>query len=175
MISDPDEILDLVDEKDEIIGEVKKSEANSDPKLIHREIRIVIFDSQNRILLQQRSFKKKKYPGYWALTAGHVLKGLAPRRAAHKELMEELGFDLELKFLYKRLVSTDGERHFAYCYIGKYSGQEIKIDSDEVEQVKFFTKDDFMREHYDLWSKIEMTDDKLDFDLVMDFWDGKLK
>ena len=85
-----DELLDLVNEKDEVIGEVWKSEANSNPKLIHREILVYVFDDQNRMLLQQRSFTKKVYPGQWAETcAGHIGKGEKPKIAAYRELSEE--------------------------------------------------------------------------------------
>ena len=37
----PDEILDLVDKNDKIIGEIVRAEANSDPKLFHREVGVL--------------------------------------------------------------------------------------------------------------------------------------
>ena len=53
-----DELLDLVNEKDEVIGEVWKSVAHKDPTKIHREVAIVVFNNKSEVLLQQRSFKK---------------------------------------------------------------------------------------------------------------------
>lgn len=50
-----EEILDLVDENDEVIGKVGKSEANSDLKLIHREIGVLIYDGRKRVLFNKRS------------------------------------------------------------------------------------------------------------------------
>lgn len=138
-----EEILDLVDESDEIIGEVLKSVANSHPSKIHREILVCIFDDKNRMLMQQRSFKKKVYPGYWAEScAGHVAKGENPEESAHRELMEELGFDTPLTFMEKRLLRFLNETHFAYCFLGKYNGEEIIIQKDEIEEVKFVEKAD---------------------------------
>lgn len=138
-----DELLDLVNENNEIIGEVWKSKANNDPKLIHREILVYLFDKENRLLMQQRSFKKKVYPGVWAETAsGHVGKGEDPEAAAHRELIEEMGFDTELKFFIKRILRYPNETHISYCYKGIYKGEKIEFQKEEVEQTRFTTKDE---------------------------------
>lgn len=139
-----EEILDLVNEKDEVIGEVLKSKANSDPKLIHREVMVYIFDEKYRFLVQQRSWNKKVYPGIWAESAaGHIGKGEIPEAAAHRELKEEMGFDVPLKFIQKRLNKFKNETHFSYCYIGRYKNEKINFQKEEVEQVKFVTKEEF--------------------------------
>jgi isopentenyl-diphosphate Delta-isomerase len=169
----PDEILDLVDESDQIIGEIAKREANNNPALLHREVRILIFDSNNRVLIQQRSFKKKVYPGYWALTAGHVPKGMDPEAAAHMEIKEELGFDTAMKFILKRKITDFKETHFAYCYLAKYAGETIIIEPDEVEQVEFFSKAEFLKKFAD-WATTGVPDDKFESDLCLDFWAGKI-
>jgi len=114
-----DELLDLVNEKDEVIGEVWKSQANSDSKVIHREISVMIVDVQGKILLQQRSKQKLKKPGFWTTScAGHVGKGESTELAAHRELKEELGFDTELKLVKKMLERLETETRFDYFYIG---------------------------------------------------------
>jgi isopentenyl-diphosphate delta-isomerase len=139
-----DEILDLVNEKDEVIGEVEKDIANDDLKLFHREILVYIFDDHNRMLAQQRSFKKKVYPGSWAETcAGHIGRGEDPEVAAHRELFEEFGFDVKLKFIAKRLIEYPNETHFAYCFTGRYDGSKITFQKEEIEQIKFVIKDEF--------------------------------
>lgn len=139
-----EEILDLVDENDNVVGEAKISEANSNPLMIHREVAIFIFDDQKRVLLQQRSFQKIHEPGLWTIAAsGHVTKGLTPIEAAHKELKEELGFDTELKFIEKFRYDSSTESRFMSLYLGKYSGEKIIPDLKEVAQEKFFSREDF--------------------------------
>lgn len=139
-----EEILDLVNEKDEVVGEVLKSKANSDPTLIHREVIVYIFDAQGKFLVQQRSWNKKVYPGFWAESAaGHVVKGELPEMAAHRELLEEMGFDTDLEFVEKELVAFKNETHFAYFYIGKYDGQEINFQKEEIEQIRFVNQKEF--------------------------------
>lgn len=85
-----DELLDLVDENDKIIGEVWKSKANQNPKLIHREVAAIVYNEAGKVLFQKRSKYKKVNPGIWAETvAGHVGKVEKPLVAAHRELVEE--------------------------------------------------------------------------------------
>ena len=96
-----DELLDLVNEKDEVIGEIWRSEIKGNPNSIHREIAILICDKNSRLLLQQRSLKKKSNPGIWTISCvGHILKGDQPEATAHSELKEELGFDIALEFVF---------------------------------------------------------------------------
>lgn len=135
----PDEIVDVVDENDVIIGQATKAQVNSDPKLIHREIGVLIYDDKNRIYIQQRSYKKKFYPGWWIISvAGHIPAGMDPLAAAHMELVEELGFDTELKFYIKEKLCFPTETHFAYGYAGRFPQETvIKINRDEIEQGKF--------------------------------------
>lgn len=166
----PDELLDLVDENDNVIGEVWKSEANRDPKLIHREVAILIFDDRNQVLLQQRSLKKAHQPGFWTIAAaGHVTKGMSPKETAHKELKEELGFDVDLKFAEKFRYDLPTESRFMSLFLGKYSGQKIKIDPVEVSQVKWFTRDEFE----DLIRSDALKGKKLE-SFVRRFWAGEL-
>ncbi len=140
----PEEILDLVDESDQVIGEVTKSEANQKPGLLHRESGVLLYTEDGRLLLQQRSLKKQVSPGTWEVScAGHVTKGLAPLAAAHMELKEELGFDTELRFVEKYKVSLPNETHFTYFYLGKYSGQKIIIEKGEVEEARLFDEKEF--------------------------------
>lgn len=163
------EILDLVNENDEIIGEVEKDVANQNPKLIHREIGILIFNNKNEVLFQQRSLKKKIGPGLWIISAsGHVPKGLSYEQAAHKELQEELGFDTKLIFIKNFLQSRDNERHYVSFYIGKHSGEKIKIQEEEIAQVKFFSKET-LEKQFPHDSGIASSSAQA----ARDFWDGK--
>ncbi len=135
------EMLDLVNEQDEIIGEVLKVQANQDPSLWHREVAIILFDNDRKVLFQQRSMKKAVNPGKWRIScAGHVTKGMTPEEAAHMELREELGIDTKLIFVDKNLRKEQRETHFIYWFIGKYVGDEIRLETEEVEQIKFLSK-----------------------------------
>ena len=137
--------MDLVNEKDEVIGEVWKSEAHNNPQIIHIEIAILLTDDKHRVLLQQRSKLKKLKPGYWTIaSSGHIKKGEEPEIAAHRELFEELGFDTELKFVKKSFMQSANESRFFYHYFGKYNKRDFVLQIKEVEQVKYFNISEFL-------------------------------
>jgi isopentenyl-diphosphate delta-isomerase type 1 len=160
-----DELLDLVNERDEVIGEVWKSEANSNPKLIHREIAILIQDKKNRLLLQQRSKNKMIQPGYWAVScAGHVGKGENPEAAAYRELREELGIETELKFKNKILDRPHNETKFYYCYNGEYNNENFILQKEEVEKAKFFSK----KEYLELEKNEKVTEKSIEW--IREYW-----
>ncbi len=165
-----DEVLDLVNENDEIIGEVLKSKANADPKLLHREVGVFLHDKNGRVLLQQRSSTKKAEPGIWAIVAGHVTKGEDPAKAAHRELLEEMGFDTELTFVRKVKINRPKETHFSYLYVGLYSGEKLVLEKEEVEDARLFTKKEYLAA-----IKRNINVNKFVDSLCRDFWDGKIK
>ena len=80
-----------------------------------------------RILLVQRSMKKKFLPGYWEIPGGHVEEGETPEAAARRELEEETGLIIKrMKYYNKwsdgRVEETD--------FIAEASGT-LKLDSKE--------------------------------------------
>ncbi len=134
----PEELLDLVDRHDRVIGTVRKRETERDPALIHREVAILIHRDR-QLLWQQRSAAKTVMPLSWDLAcAGHVGSGDQPFAAAHRELREELGLDIELQQLERRLVRQPTETYFAYIYAGALpAGAALTLDADEVAALEW--------------------------------------
>ena len=60
------EAIIQVSEKDEIIGPVSKISAHRDAGAIHRAFSVLLFDAENRLLLQRRADDKVTFPGVWA-------------------------------------------------------------------------------------------------------------
>ncbi|HEY7965516.1 MAG TPA: NUDIX domain-containing protein [Solirubrobacteraceae bacterium] len=136
----PGELLDRVDEHDRVIGTVRKGDTEGDPSLIHREVAILIHRSGSRELLWQlRSAAKTVMPLTWDFAcAGHVGAGDQPEAAAHRELLEELGFDTELELLERRLVRQPWESYFVSVFAGALPARvEPRPDPDEVAGVEW--------------------------------------
>lgn len=134
-----EEIIELVDQNDTVIGTVTAKEANVDPTKIHREVGIIIVDSQKRMLLQQRALTKKNAPGVWTVAAaGHIPVGMTPEEAAHMELQEELGFDTQLIFFEKAFDQIPTQSRFFYNYIASVDNPRITIEPKEVAQAGFY-------------------------------------
>lgn len=133
-----DELLDLVNEKDEIIGEVWKSEVHKDPSKIHREVAISVFNKRGDVLIQRRSMKKTNDPGKWVITAaGHVGIGENPKDAVERELYEELGLRVNATFykkIFERRVGIPGANEARYFWI-YYSviDRKLKLNIEESE------------------------------------------
>lgn len=134
----PDELLDLVDQHDNVIGTVRKGLTERDPSLIHREIAVLIHRG-GELLWQLRSAAKTVMPLTWDVAcAGHLRAGDTPLAAAHRELAEELGFDVELVALERRLVRQPAETYFAHVYAGAAPPcLRPAIDTDEVESLEW--------------------------------------
>ncbi len=138
----PDEIVDVVNEKDEVIGQSSKGVVNSNPNVIHREIAVLIYNVEGKILIQQRSKNKKTNPLMWIISvAGHVKSGQTYEQAAHAELREESGLDTELKLYEKQLFRLSNETQFTCSYLGKIPDDvQIKLDPNETEAVRFVSE-----------------------------------
>ena len=133
------EWFDVVDEKDKVIGKATRDECHSNPKLMHRVVYILIFNSKGELLLQKRSMKKDMSPGKWTSSAsGHVDSGDNYTDAAKRELKEELGIELELVWMLKFLDITSQESEIAVIFTAKSAGP-FKAEPEEIDEVKFFT------------------------------------
>ena len=148
-----DELLDLVNKQDEVIGTVWKSVAHKDPSLIHREVAVIVFNDRKETLLQQRSMQKKLLPGLWTVTAaGHILAGENPKVAIERELKEELGISVDLIFDSKRLYTfAAAETKFLYLYYGLVHGRpRTTLQPEEVmatDWVPVNKIEDFAKNH----------------------------
>ncbi|XP_032406851.1 isopentenyl-diphosphate Delta-isomerase 1 [Xiphophorus hellerii] len=103
------EMCILIDEDDQKIGaDTKKNchlNANIDKGLLHRAFSVFLFNSEEKLLLQQRSDAKITFPGCFTNTCcSHPLHtdseleerdALGVRKAAQRRLQAELGIPLE--------------------------------------------------------------------------------
>lgn len=119
----PDELFDLVNERDEIIGTVRRGDAHRDPSLLHRSVQILVVTSAGRIVLQRRSMAKDLFPGYYCASAsGHVIAGDDYLGTAHRELGEELGIAAELTPLGTALVRSSQETEWTALFLAHSDG-----------------------------------------------------
>jgi len=132
------EWFDVVDKNDRVIGKARRSECHGNPNLRHRAVGIMIFNSGGELLLQKRSMKKDLYKGVWALSAsGHVDSGEEYEKTAERELMEELGINARLEYVFTVNFSGKDETEIGKVYIARHDGP-FNPDPDEIDEVRFF-------------------------------------
>jgi len=165
------EYVVLVDEKDNEIGTEEKIKAHKDGKL-HRAFSIFIFNPKGEFLLQRRALSKYHCGGLWTNTCcSHPRKGEALENAVHRRLMEEMGFDCELKekfsFLYKAEFSNGlTENELDHIFVGIFEGEPV-INKEEVAEFKWMNMDELKKdisenpERYTPWFKIAVKHIKL--------------
>lgn len=165
----PEELLDLVDQGDRVIGTVRKGATERDPALIHREVAILIHRG-GQLLWQLRSDAKTVMPLTWDIAcAGHVGSGDQPLAAAHRELLEELGVGLELQELERRLVRQPSETYFAYVYAGALpAAAALRLDPDEVAAVEWCDEPGYRR-----WQREGRRLGAVACELAEAFWAGR--
>ncbi|HEY7849903.1 MAG TPA: NUDIX domain-containing protein [Ktedonobacterales bacterium] len=135
----PDEVFDLVDEQDHVIGQVRRGDAHRNPALLHRSVQVLVFDSAGRMLLQRRSPGKDLFPGYYCASAsGHVIAGDDYLATAQRELAEELGVSAPLTALGKALVRSDVETELTALFLAQCDGP-FHFDPVETAGGEFFT------------------------------------
>jgi isopentenyldiphosphate isomerase len=87
----PDEVFDVVDERDVAVGREFRREIHR-RGLLHRAIHIFWLRGDGQLCLQRRSYAKDNCPGLLSSScAGHVDSGEDYLGAAVRELHEELG------------------------------------------------------------------------------------
>ena len=141
-----EEIFDVVNEHDEVIGCRTRSEVHR-LGLMHRAVHVLLFNSQGKVFLQLRSMKKDRQPGVWDSSAsGHVDSGEHYDACAVREVREELGVTLEipLKKLYKLPASAETDQEHVWVYQGRAEGP-FTLPPDEIERGGWFAPKEVTR------------------------------
>lgn len=93
-MSNLQEILEVVDDNDKVIGLETREKIHQDG-LLHREIHIWFVTAKAEIIFQHRAKDKDTYPDKLdATVGGHVEPGMSYEETAVKECKEETGVDI---------------------------------------------------------------------------------
>ena len=154
----------LVNEADEKIGLMAKMEAH-EKAVLHRAFSVFVMNDSGESMLQQRAKHKYHSPLLWTNTCcSHQRDGETNIRAGKRRLMEEMGFETELKevfsFIYKAPFDNGLTEHeLDHVMVGRFNDSP-NINPDEVADWKWMLPGDIKRDidenphEYTAWFKI---------------------
>ncbi|MDH3689081.1 MAG: NUDIX domain-containing protein [Gammaproteobacteria bacterium] len=135
----PKEIFDIVDEYDQVIGQLTRAEVHR-LRLRHRAIHILVFNRKGKLFLQKRSQLKDCNPGVWCSSvSGHVDSGETYDDCTMREAYEELGLKLDNlpTRLFKINACAETGEEFVWVYRYEAEGPFI-LQSDEIDDGAWF-------------------------------------
>ena len=137
-MQDQDEIYDIVDSEDHVIGQATRREVH-EKHLFHRSVHILVFDPAGHLFLQKRAPTKDENPGLWDTSAaGHVNSGEDYITSADRELEEELGISEPLERLNK--FPACRETFWEHVVVYKcVTEKEIVINLQEITEGRYFS------------------------------------
>lgn len=148
------ELIDVLDNNGKKIGKVIDKDIAHRDGIWHGAIHLLIISEDRRcILLQKRCSLKKLFPDMWDVSVGgHIKSRESSLESLNRETEEELGLivgNLKVKkikrikeeFYYNNIHSCE----FVDLYLTYYSGDlsNIKMQEEEVSDVRWFTKEEF--------------------------------
>ena len=142
----PEEIFDVVNERDEVIDRRPRGEVHR-LGLLHRAVHVLVFDSRGRLFLQKRSLTKDRQPGVWDSSAsGHVDAGEDYDACAVRELNEELGLRISPapQRLFKIDACPDTDQEFVWVYRCLAEGP-FALNREEIERGDWFAPNEVRR------------------------------
>lgn len=149
------EILDVVNERDEVTGQMERAELHRQG-LIYRSVHVQFYTPAGDIILQRRSMSKATYPGCLTTTvSGHVESGMTYYDTALKETHEETGIVIDptklsdLGKVYFEHPHHEGTRGNAmkglYAYLYNGALDQLQIEAGEADGFEVFTFDEFRK------------------------------
>ncbi|MBP7700870.1 NUDIX domain-containing protein [Candidatus Woesebacteria bacterium] len=136
--------ITLVDENNNVLGEMDKYKAHEHPAKLHRASSVWLINDKNEVLLQKRSVQKIVGAGWWGnAICGNVRPNETFEDCAIRRLREEIGViyqneageKLQLKpiyqFIYKAYCNSKyGEFEFDQVFVEKYNGK-VELNHEE--------------------------------------------
>lgn len=147
------EILDIVNDQDEVIGQAERDEVHA-KGLVCRLVYVVFYTPGGNIILQKRSDTKKNDAGKLTTTvSGHVSAGQTYLDAAVRETLEEAGIAVEesdltslgvvrADFAQGAYISNAMRGLFAYKFTADIS--ELKVEEDDGAGFAVYNVDDLL-------------------------------
>ncbi|MCH5268978.1 MAG: NUDIX domain-containing protein [Lachnospiraceae bacterium] len=133
------ELWDIYDVDRKLTGKTMVRGETFDDEAYHLVVHVCVFNSDGKMLIQQRQPFKHGWSGMWDVTCGgSAVKGESSRDAAHRELLEEVGIDIDFSSDRPHLT-VNFEHGFDDIYLVEKDIDErtLELQYEEVNAVKW--------------------------------------
>ena len=151
----------VVDENDKVIDSVSKIDCHRGKGIRHRAFSVLIFDSEDRLLMQQRSIEKITFPGIWANSCcshpldvenenGDEIEGVI--HASKRKMFQELGIPEEIssswdynhigRFEYSCRWDDEWIEHEIDHVLVVRASPELSINENEIMDTRWLTHEE---------------------------------
>lgn len=126
-----DELVDLVDLQDRVVGQAPRSEVRAG-NLLHRGVGILCRNSRGEIYVHRRTPTKDLFPHLHDMFVGGVVgSGESYEAAAAREVAEELGIpDARPVFLFAHLYQGEHNRAWVHVFLVEWDGPVVHQESE---------------------------------------------
>lgn len=143
-MANPDELVDIVDENDQVLYQTTKGKAHIEG-LLHRCVIGLVINSNGEHVLVKQTPDRQDAGQYVSPVGGHVQAGENTDDALKRETEEEIGLkDISFKCIGKKIFSREvigrKENHFFIVY-EIYSDEEYTL-GPEAESYKAFSPEE---------------------------------
>jgi isopentenyldiphosphate isomerase len=141
-----EDIFDIVNERDEVIGRAPRSEVHA-RGLLHRAVHVLVFNARGEMFLQKRSKTKDREPSRWgAACSGHVDSGEDYDTAVMRELGEELGWKPSTppERILRIEACRETDQEFVWIYRCNGEGP-FTLNAEEIETGGWFSREQVER------------------------------
>jgi isopentenyl-diphosphate Delta-isomerase len=138
----PDELFDVVDDSDHVIGRATRRQVHA-RQLRHRAVHVFVFDPASRLFVQKRSATKDTFPGcYDSSASGHLEAGEDYDTCAVRELKEELALDVPRRHLRRHFkIDAGAETGWEFVWVYSVHGDyRLHPNPAEIESGRFHTR-----------------------------------
>jgi len=140
------EFWDVYDKNRVNTNEIIERGAKFDDNQFHLVVHACIFNSQGKMLIQQRQPFKNGWANLWDLTVGgSAVAGETSELAVKREVLEEIGYDLKLNGR-RPSISVNFDFGFDDFYIinEDIDIQNLTLQEEEVQAVKWASKEEII-------------------------------
>lgn len=137
----PDELFDVVNEHDMVIGQEMRSVVHQ-RGLWHRGVHVLLFTDDSKLLVQQRSKYKVHAPlALDCSVSEHVKAGEDYYSAAMRGLSEEVGVTgVEIEPLVKfKMNYGPNDNEISQLYRGNVDPTKVNFDPVEIERIDYYS------------------------------------